>query len=52
MIIPIFRIYLLLGIEPFTNLEVYFRYYPYYSIIDKTIDPTRELMIRLEAKEP
>lgn len=50
--VPIIRIYLLYGVEPFTDIRSYSRYYPYSSIIEQSLDPDREMIIRLEAKEP
>ncbi len=51
-IIPILKIYLVYGINPSTGINVYSRYYPYSSIIGMSKDPSREEIIRLEAKEP
>lgn len=52
ILIPIVRVYLLCGIEPFTGIHSYSRYYPYSSIIEQSLDSDREAIIRLEAKEP
>lgn len=50
--IPLIKVYLLYSPEPFTGINGYSRYYPYSSVIEKSIDLDREKIIRLEAKEP
>lgn len=42
----------MLNVNPNTGMPSYIRYYPYFSYISMKVDPRREYLIRLEAKEP